>query len=234
MYNEMTDNNKNFNYPNPNIYRIYSHYMDCLHHLRGSRRELKSSCTELGGVKKIKGTLKYDGIFPFPFRYDIESNIAEGKPQHIVTLRVYLEDYQKKNVDIEKLNIRMKNAADFWTRHSPLPNLLFKFSIVSDPELAHFSVKFDPKSLTGVDYLRWRSEWFEDGDVTLEHEIGHMLGLEDEYSQYRMLTGILFKVTPIGADCDNFSSLMCNDGRNTNKPKPYHYQRILKRISKCD
>jgi hypothetical protein len=88
----------------------------------------------------------------------------------------------------------------------------FVFEVVSEESNAHYSVKILDQSRGPYDQ-NWARNWSE---VTIAHEIGHMLGLGDEY---QTITG---KV-----DCLRHS-LMCLS--STGKLMEHHYYFVLRRL----
>lgn len=98
-----------------------------------------------------------------------------------------------------------------WNKNSN--GVLYKIKYEKNPELAHFSVPVTPQSSRGPYFFRTSSTW---GPKTVAHEVGHMFGLNDEYSE---TSGCQFK-----------QSLMCSSGRGDVRPM-HHY--LVQRKAYC-
>ena len=149
------------------------------------------------------------------YRYGVDIN-ANGD------LRVYVYVHFRGSLAetaLERASIEMRfaEAERIWERSSPLPGLKFRFLIAEEPERAHFSVDYRRGWGRGPYNFAWYSEW---DSATVAHELGHMMGLHDEYSE--------FGDEHFRGHCD-YASLMCSNAPGS-EPRRYHYYTILRRV----
>jgi len=189
---------------------------DCFFAFRGMLRDTKRCLPSVAKVfsrtkweGNIKGRIRYVGIAPLPYRY----TLREENGELIATVKLYyknwdkLEDYQK-----EQLQSRTREGAALWGQHRPEgTHFKVEMIIVDSREEADFKVKATSKSTRGP-YLKTHSiNW---SYRVFAHELGHMLGLDDEYDQ---IYGTLFGKSR----CTN-DSLMCSSS-SVHFPKYYWY-----------
>lgn len=158
---------------------------------------------------QVQGTMTYVGFVRKKYRYDV---LQAENGELILNVRVHLRDANDSDwVDFSE---KMKVASDYWNSSRILMNFAysFRFEVVRDRAKAHFSVKVLDTTRGPYDQF-WGRDWT--GNV-VAHEVGHMLGLGDEY---QTLTGVF--------DCYK-PSLMCsawNGGLMA-----HHYYFILRRF----
>lgn len=165
----------------------------------------------LNSFSHIAGTIKYAGIINKNYKYDVEVN-----PANEITLTVKIHLQNPTGADkVEFLN-KLKLAQQIWNadRVATDFNYQFKFEIVNDQADSHFSV-FIRDTTTGPYDTFWGRDWTE---KTISHEVGHMLGLGDEY---QTISGKF--------DCYK-PSLMCTAW--TGSLMAHHYYFVLRRLIK--
>ncbi|MCB0366580.1 MAG: hypothetical protein H6624_07280 [Bdellovibrionaceae bacterium] len=161
------------------------------------------------GVREITGKITYVGFFRLPYHYDL---IADGKGGLSIEVRVHFQN--PKGQDLANLRQYMKDAEDLWNKsqvHLSFP-YSFKFLVETVGSRAHFSVSLKD-STRGPYNSSWSRTW---RGRTIAHEIGHMMGLADEY---KTISGEI--------DCLE-DSLMCTSYRGS--LWPHHYYLVLRRI----
>jgi hypothetical protein len=169
-------------------------------------------------VEKIKGRMQFVSFIPLPYKYDLV-NLENGGVK--VRVKIHFRKFQdfsekQRQFFLEYLDL----AAKYWQDNHPFEfPVEFEFLKVDSKKEAHFSVRVLDRKTRGPYFMRWGIDW---SHYMMAHEIGHMMGLDDEYKQ----------VTNYGPDakyCDQ-SSLMCNQTRRSKaRPKLYHYYLILRR-----
>ena len=191
-----------------------------------------------GSSMRIEGTLSYMGFVALPYRYEIGSD-DNGHP--IVTIRVHYfgrlaEDPQNRLHMARKL----KRAAEIWTDNAPAavtagPPVTFVAEVVEAPELADFSVEL-ASGCPRPPYLV--AHGIACSPHLMAHELGHMLGLDDEYDQVRKTTGHILgrewwwarssRLRTSVFQCQ-ISSLMCSSQWDQSVPRASDYYLILRR-----
>src|SRR5262249_20674365 len=100
---------------------------------------------------------------------------------------------------------------------------------------AHFAVDLAPGAPRTPYDVTWGEGW---SWHLIAHEIGHMMGLDDEYGQLRKTWGhVLNEDVRWDADAElkanwlqcNLKSLMCDSKGEDSTPQRYHYYVILRR-----
>lgn len=204
-------------------------------------------------VHEIEGKRTYYGLIPKKYRYDVIEDAKSN--QLIVNVRMHFypsKKYLKKMEstrgtedkkyypDLEPMMVEVKRNVKeselIWNKQAP-QGVRFKFEMVENKRDAHYSIKlvthfgalYD-KFITAPAYAS-----------ILSHEVGHMMGLDDEYS---MITSNVLPVNSLieyvdfkhaGRDDDystykdmrcNLESIMCLK----ETIYPYHLDHILGRI----
>ncbi len=176
------------------------------------KKEIALSDPKLSKSKKITGYLLYQGVWPGKYSYTVAPS-REWAGYDII-VKIHFKNINKfSRESVELLQHSMNQAAVMWTHHAPNGFFRFKFLMVPNAKEADFSVPLTSLSSRGPYYSEWSINW---GFRTVAHEIGHMLGLDDEYGtilQHRY--------------CSKYS-LMCDD--SSGLVKEYHYYQVLKRI----
>lgn len=180
--------------------------------------EVVSNYVEATAAKPetIKGSIRYLGVAPGKYEYD--TFIDENGRLNVETSIYFknLDDFS--DAKISRLEGRMKAAAARWTdnnRFSANP-VIFHLKLAKNRRDAKIKAKLKEGWTRGPYFSRWSLSW---GTATIAHEMGHMLGLDDEYSNNPMGGSL--------AGC-NTSSIMCNSFGGT--PKDYQYYMIFRRM----
>ena len=194
-------------------------------------------------VKSVSGRIRYVGLVPKKYRYDVE--VINGVATANINIHFDMADF---NLDHSWANDimdrKIAGAQRYWNRKTP-SNYKFKFKRVENIKDAFFSVKLKRKNTRGPYDTRWSLVWSEE---TIAHEFGHMMGLDDEYDQ---ITGSSLRdinralISRANRShlrsfrdrymfghykamkCDQ-ESLMCNSHRG--EIRPWHLYSIFKRI----
>lgn len=115
---------------------------------------------------------------------------------------------------------KFDEAAVIWTRSQPSGlNLQFDFKAVVNDSNAVSATLVDEETRGPYD-MTWSTQWEPE---VIAHELGHVMGLTDEYSQLRVSFGI---GSGENRSRCSYQSIMCNSYA---KPQPIHYYIILRR-----
>jgi hypothetical protein len=164
----------------------------------------------------VSGTVSYLGIAPGSYGYDVYKD--NNGNLHLETSIYFnnLEDFSASQ--IASLERKFERAGEIWTngnRFTANP-ITFKLKLNRQRRGAKISAKLKRNFTRGPYFSRWSMRW---GTTTIAHEMGHMLGLDDEYSN-----------NPFGgsmAGC-NRSSIMCSS--HGGRPMDYQYYLIFRRM----
>lgn len=170
----------------------------------------KSKLANFSGTKLIQGTIKYVEIIKKTYKYDVENQ--NGK--YIFHVKIYFRFAQA--ADIQYFTQKLLEAENIWNQ-SRYPfnfDYQFKFHLVDDAKEAHYKVNI-LDSTRGPYDTNWGRDWDE---ITIAHELGHMLGLGDEY-----------QTVTSQSDCLDVS-LMCSSSAGS--LMKHHYYFILRRLVK--
>lgn len=159
-------------------------------------------------LEHYTGTMRYV-VIKKHYNYDVVLN-HDGSL--MFNVRILLKDPQGS--DLESFREKVQAAEDIWNSHrAPMDfKYFFKFEVVEDPQMALYSVNV-LDSTRGPYDVNWGRDW---NNQTVAHEIGHMMGLGDEYQTFTSIS-----------DCLD-ESLMCSSW--TGAPMPHHYYFILRRL----
>lgn len=157
---------------------------------------------------KIQGTMTYVSIVKKRYAYDVLATPVGLQ----LTVRVHFKDPTAE----DKISFaeKIQQAEDLWnaSRVATDFNYQFKFIVTQTESEADFSVRI-LNSTRGPYDMFWGRDWIPQ---TIAHEIGHMMGLADEY---QTVTGEF--------DCYK-PSLMC--AAWSGALMPHHYYFILRRL----
>ncbi|MEK6626566.1 MAG: hypothetical protein AABY86_16485 [Bdellovibrionota bacterium] len=161
----------------------------------------------------VHGRSAFLGIFPAPYRYRMSVTANKGV---VIQANVYFTNHNELSEQtLNEMQDKLNEAAAKWTKHNPyLFPLTFKFLITSRRADADVKTKLLIDRYTRGPYFSlWTTHW---GASTISHEMGHVMGLDDEYSNTPF---------PSLTYCDR-SSIMCTN----RQPFPYHYYLIVRRM----
>lgn len=160
------------------------------------------------GTEKIKGTMKYVKAIPMPYAYDVT------KQAQVYTFEVRIYFIGASQSDKELFDKLLLEAEQIW--NSAKPNLdfayEFKFTRVDDIRKAHYRPAV-LNSTRGPYNISWGRNWT---GITVAHELGHMMGLADEYETITSESYCLPQ------------SLMCSSWQG--QLMKHHYYFILRRL----
>lgn len=174
-------------------------------------QEKAFSNPNLRGAKKVKGYILYEGVWPAKYSYTVTPSKTYG---YEITIRIHFKNQNEfSSNELNYFQLNLDDAAYLWNENAPSDLYKFKFLIVRDARNADFSVQLTKEDSRGPYYVKWSTAW---DPQSIAHEIGHMLGLDDEYG------------TVIQHSNCNPRSIMCNSP--TGSVREYQYYQILKRI----
>lgn len=183
--------------------------------------------------RRVVGDLAYVGLDPREYTYDLvpEPDGAIGVEVRIA-FRGALTSYARVR---EAMTKKLADAAALWSAHAPGARMRFRFTWVHREDNPHYEIDLaEGEPRTPFD-LTWGEGW---SAHLIAHEIGHMMGLDDEYEQIRKTVGhAIGKEAAWRADpalrlswlkCD-LQSLMCDSKGESAVPQPHHYYVIARR-----
>ncbi len=156
----------------------------------------------------IQGTISYVGIVKKKYIYDV---IVKNKTIFLI-VRIHLKN--PNATDLNDFKSKLDTAAQIWNSNRIKTDFdyQFQFELVMDESKAHFSVNVKDSTRGPYDE-NWSRSWTS---TAIAHEVGHMLGLGDEY---QTLSG--------KTDCWR-DSLMCESW--TGQLQKHNYYFILRRL----
>jgi hypothetical protein len=163
--------------------------------------------------KPISGIVRYYKTIDLPYRYNVVSHEGEL----IIALNIHVHGHTRATLG--RYVSMLKQAQDLWNDSRPQTFVGFpyryQFIFVNTEKEAHFSVK----NIEGGRGPYMRGWDFDLGHQTMAHEIGHMLGLADEYGEYNRND----------KNCPRVSLMCSGTWRYNRRPLPWHHYHVLRR-----
>ncbi len=158
---------------------------------------------------QIKGTITYVGIAKKKYLYDV---FVDPTGTLVMQVRVHFKN--PDGTDLVDFENKLKAAALIWNQYQVPMDFAYRFEFLRADSAAnaHFSVNVLDTTRGPYDQ-NWARNWTA---IAIAHEVGHMMGLGDEY---QTLSG--------KTDCYR-PSLMCESW--TGAPMPHQYYFILRRL----
>ena len=143
---------------------------------------------------KATGKITYVGFYKARYAYDLFLD------QDKLTLEVRVHFRPEEESQWGVITEKIRQAEEIWnaSKYEFDFNYQFRFVAERDRSKAHFSVNLKKGSTRGPYFQNWTTRWSAN---TVAHELGHMMGLGDEY---RTLSGKM--------DCLK-TSLMCSSSK---------------------
>ena len=116
---------------------------------------------------------------------------------------------------VDTFKYYLNKSGEEWSKHNPYKrDINFKFELVNEKDNAHLWGLNYVKGGRGPYFRKWSYFWHSH---IITHEVGHLIGLEDEYN--------------IGGtnNCDQ-SSRMCGSHNKEAELKDYYYYLVLRRL----
>ena len=208
-------------------------YWDC-HFLRKSiRRDIVACNPKVEDVtpanvqkKRVIGALTYTGIVPLPYHYNVNKL---NNDLYEIEVNIYLRKLEKLGAEVEeKMRDKIEAAQDYWNDHNKdFPGYVFNFNLVKNRAKAHFSPKIINEDTRGPYLATWSTMW---STKVVAHEIGHMMGLDDEYDNIATTFRRKAKHWLNRSRCHR-DSFMCSTSHLSSTPRKWHYYNILKRTT---
>lgn len=173
--------------------------------------DIASAQITIPKLMKIRGVQTQFGLYPGAYRYDVlnENGVA------VIEVRVQLKNATAS--DRSLIASRLQGAENIWnmTRPRMAFEFKFRFKLVDSKDDAHYHVNAK-RNTRGPYFKNWDTDsWWT--AATQAHEMGHMMGLSDEYG----------RLSGSQKDC-SLNSLWCNEGAGY--VDQYHYYFVLRRV----
>lgn len=226
-------------------------------HLKRDRNKHRIDWRKLFPIKQnrvheIEGKRIFYSVIPKKYRYDIIEDARSNKlivniRMHFYPSKTYLKrmestrgtDDKKYYPELDVLRLQVlanvQNAESMWNEQAPV-GVGFKFDVVEKEE-AHYSIKL----VTHFGALYDKFITAPAYSSILSHEVGHMMGLDDEYTVgtsnlvpvNTLLAYVDFKHSGRDDEYATYKDMRCNlESIMCLKDKiyPYHLDHILGRI----
>ncbi len=191
--------------------------------------------------RRVIGDLAYVGIDPREYAYDLVPSRREaGEVGLAIEVRIAFRGALARDPSgaaVAAMQRKLDEAAALWTRSVPpaLGRMRFRFLAVTSLDAPHYEIDLaEGEPRTPFD-LTWGADW---SAHLIAHELGHMMGLDDEYPQLRKTLGhalgreAAWRADPVlrlsWLRCD-LGSLMCDSKGEAAVPQAHHYYVIARR-----
>jgi hypothetical protein len=206
----------------------YSHEWSCNKFVTNLRRDTMGGCAPDSmrvfhpgpfGRRTIRGSTAFVGFVSKPYRYELETT-PSGDPQ--VTVRIGFSGDDSRSPEVlAHFRAQLAQAERIWEENQPTGmHVRFRFLLVPDEQNPSFAPRITRGDTRGPYTTEWSTRWSPN---VIAHEVGHMMGLDDEYNQMNVTFGL--GQVGVRHECDS-GSLMCMEG---GVPRAYHYYLILRR-----
>lgn len=210
-------------------------HWNCLELMRNFERDSMKQCLvdpdalakfRVSRRHEITGTVSYMNAIPLKYAYD--AWWSEKLKKNIVEVRIRFRGILTRNAEqMARYRGILEQASQAWNDSLKSKNFSFVFRMVEADEKPHFTVGLSGNKVRGL-YL---SQWSIHSDVDMiAHEVGHMLGLDDEYDQMRLSLDI-GETNSLPQKRCNPSSRLCSSALADAKPQPQHLYLVLRRLA---
>ena len=160
-------------------------------------------------IQKVEGTITFVNVIKKKYVYDI---LKTGDRAFVINVRVHLKD--PVGEDLKIFREKLKAAEDIWNAGRVTTDFkyVFKFDLVESEAESLYSVSVLDTTRGPYDRI-WGRSWTA---TVIAHEVGHMMGLGDEY---QTLSGQV--------DCLT-TSIMCSSWSGS--LMKHHYYFVLRRL----
>ena len=146
-----------------------------------------------GESRLIKGNIKYLGVYPGGYRYDLINRSGKLEAEVRVHFKNKMGDQDHFENALKAFENAFLRAEKLWESNIPMSlkdQLRFNFKVERDHKKAHFSVKLLDTFSRGPYNQNWSTSMLkENGRIGwIAHELAHMMGLDDEYDNFKTST----------------------------------------------
>jgi hypothetical protein len=173
----------------------------------------------------LHGRISYLGVLPLRYAYD-----AWWSPElqrNVIEVRLRFKGSAAQNgAELSRMSEGLRMAAQHWNRLGRYGNFQFIFRLAMPGETAHFTPELILGQTRGPYHLKWSARWPVEN---IAHELGHMLGLDDEYDLVR-------NALELGEDSVERlrclpGSRMCSPANAAGEVQEHHFYTVLRRIA---
>lgn len=198
------------------VQHIYRDSNDCRVHPKDVER-LPQYLRSYGKPLIVDGNISYLGFFPGNYRYSLRLG-RNGTVE--ITAPIFFHSIDSK-ISTSGLRIfiaKLAHAELIWNLYNTYKfPVKFRFPLEERRRYSAISATLTEHDHSGPYMTQWTTGWT--GNI-VAHELGHVMGLDDEYANSLIFSGDKFK------ECD-LRSIMCNPPGGA--PLAHHYYVILRR-----
>ncbi len=210
LYEELIDLNLRIAYPAQAEKSFKVHLLDSYKKFPDFNKIRAENLIPLAEKNLFEGTMAYISVFKKKYKY----NVLLNNEKIVFNVKVFFKNSTPK----EDIYFKQKilQASSIWNDSKPKFNFNYSFVFESTKDQSKANYKIELRDDTRGPYdTFWNRKW---NQFTIAHEIGHMMGLGDEY-----------ETATSELDCLE-SSLMCSS--QSGKLLLHHYYFILRRLIK--